>query len=384
MIYKLNIYFKNEIFTYWFLSIMPFIFLIEILVYLHNTSSHEASMLLFFQSLMALSVLIGIGLVTFQIISNIRFLRDVKKLSPEMIESVKTEMETVTKRGRYLLSKDILIYYGYFKKKIYKRNEVSRWKRNQGIHSQHVPKAGCVSVSYDNTVIYFKNGYGYMDMIDYPIYPLESDKETKGELPYNGILVVFVSAVFLISMIMYPRILIAKAPALQIEKFLFLASYEADYCMNAVIITVISGVVGFVIRCIIKPLNLKKDKLKTFNFMRVSLILLAITAMFVVGFYGSEKKEAALVLEDLNSYYAGKYSVLEGNYQEGTVQYNEVGSDIYDYAYRKGFNPAFLSKPGYGLIFLKDAFEVNPVEGREYKVEFLENTRIIVSIVEKD
>lgn len=386
MICGLIKYYKREIFTYVFLSIMPVIFLAEMLIYLFETSGHDEAMLMSFRMIMAMCIVSGIGLAISQTVSNIGFLRELKKLSPDVSAATKAEAKTGIKRGRYFLTRDVLIYYGFLKKKVFIRNQISRWKRNKGIHSQSVPKAGRVNVPFDNTIIYFKTGseYGYMEKIEYPIDPLESEKATKGELPYNGILAVFISIVFCVSMIVYPRILLENAPTSIIEGFLFRASHEADYCLTAVIITAIAGVAGFIVRCIIKPLNLKKDKLKTRNRLTVSFILLTVTAMFIAGFYGTEKKDALLILEDLDSYYAGEYSVIEGKYEEGEISRGEVGWDIYDYANRKGYAPVFLERPGCQLILLKGTSQINPEEEKEYEVRYLDNTRIIISIAEKD
>ncbi len=91
-----------------------------------------------------------------------------------------------------------------------------------------------------------------------------------------------------------------------------------------------------------------------------------------------------LILEDLDSYYAGEYSVIEGKYEEGEISRGEVGWDIYDYANRKGYAPVFLERHGYQLILLKGTSQINPEEEKEYEVRYLDNTRIIISIAEKD
>lgn len=383
MINNLNKYYKREKFTYWFLSLLPFVFLAEIFLYIYFTPSRELSLDMALGGLEIILVVAGLGLVTYQIISNVRFYRCIKQLPYHIQETVREEMINITKRGRYLLTKDVLIYYGILDKKVYKRSEISRWKRNKGIYSKYVPKAGQVSVSYDNTLIYFKNGYGYMDMIEYPIDLLESEDQTRGELPCNAFLAVFVSIVFTASMIIYPRILSNAAIGTDVERFLIYSSYEVDYCLAAFVITAVSGLASFVIRCVVKPLNLTKDRLATKNRIVVSGILLTVAVMFIAGFIGTWYEDAMLAREDLTSYYAGELRVAEGRYKEkGACRRGEVGFAVYDYAERKSFRPVLLENPGYRLILLKSAFNKLPEEGKIYRVEYLENTKIIVTFSE--
>ena len=380
MIRNLDGYYKKEIFTWWFLSLLPFLFLMEVITYFFTTPGRDYSLNLMLQLIAAISGVTGLVLFILQVVSNVKFHRDILQLPPEMREAVGNEIPRVIKRGRYLLTKDILIYYGMFVKKVYKRRVVSRWRRNKGIYSQFVPKAGHVRVSYDNTVIYLKNQFGYMDMIEYPVDPLESKEETKGELPYNAFLAAFVSMVFTVSMILYPRILMDAATGTGIEKFLFYSVHEVNYCLAAILITAGAGLVAFIIRCILKPINLKKDKVTARNWFILSGILLVVTAMFITGFLGSWHEEAALAREDLAAYYAGDFCTAEGRYKvkESFLQ-NEVGVSVYNYAKQKSFQPVLLDNPGRGLVLLKSAFDELPEEGKRYRVEYLKNTKIVVS-----
>ncbi len=384
MIRNIFKYYKKEIFTCWFLCLLPFAFLTEILVYVFTTPGRDMSVDLFLKLLGCIALITGIILAVYQAVSNIRFLKDLKKLNPEIKETLCEEIKQRIKRGRYLLTKDVLIYYGIFSKKVYKRREISRWKRNEGIYTQHAPKAGTISVPYDNTIIFFKSGYGYMDMIEYPIDPLESENETKGELPYDGILALFISLIFLMCMIFYPRIMEIKAGGTEIERFLYYASYEVSYFLVSVIITVVSGVFGFIIRCIVKPKKLKKNKLEIRNKLTVSGILLTVTAMFFAGMIGTWYKDSVPVREDLNAYHSGDLCVVEGEYKErGACERNEVGWTLYNLADRKSFEPILLSGPGDRLLLLRSAFDELPSKGKGYTVKYLGNTKIIVSFSEK-
>ncbi len=382
MINKLNKYYRNERFTYWFLSLLPVIFLAEIFVYLHETSDRPFSLDLFFRFLIAIAVVTGSGLFIYQIVSNVKFYKSLKLLPEEMQEAVKKEIPDTIKRGRYLLTKDVLVYFGMFNKKVFKRNEISRWKRNKGIHTQIAPKAGRVSVPYDNTIIYFKNGHGYMDKIEYPVDPLESEERTKGELPCTSVLVVFISIVFTLSMIFYPRFLSAAAPENAIERFLFYSSYEVEYFLKAIVITAVSALVAFIVRCFIKPIHFK-DKLTKRNRITVTAILLIVIAMFLAGAIGTWYQDAERAREDYRSYKAGEFCAVEGTYKElGACNRNEVGWTEYEYAQRHSFRPVLTSRPGSRLILLRSAFGEQPEEGKQYRIEYLEKTKIIVSFTE--
>ena len=384
MIRNLKKYYRRERFTYGFLSLLPFIFLTEILVYYHGISGREASMQMVLQFLMIICLVAGIGIAIYQMVTNVKFYKSLKLLPPEIQEACKIEIPQRIKRGRYLLTQNVLIYYGMLTKKVYQRKDIAKWKRDKGVYSQDVPRAGRVSVPYDNTLIYLKKGFSYADRIEYPIDPLESEYETKGELPWNAFLVVFVSIVFTASMMLYPRILAKDAPGADIERFLFYSSYEVDYCLNAFKVTALSGLVAFVIRCIIKPIHFPKEKLVMKNRITLFCILSAVTLMFLVGAFGSWYDDVKNVREDLAAYYAGEFCIAEGRYKEkGVCLRNEVGFTVYDYAERNGFQPVLLEDPGYRLILLQSAFEELPQEGKTYQVEYLENTKIVVSFSKK-
>ena len=90
-----------------------------------------------------------------------------------------------------------------------------------------------------------------------------------------------------------------------------------------------------------------------------------------------------LAEEDLNAYYNEQLEVVEGIYKEkGACKRNEMGWSVYGYAYNKQYDPVMLENPGTGLILLRNAYTTLPEEGKRYRIEYLENTRIVVSFVE--
>ena len=57
-----------------------------------------------------------------------------------------------------------------------------------------------------------------------------------------------------------------------------------------------------------------------------------------------------------------------------------MGWSVYDYASRWSYDPVVLSGPVSGPILLKSAYDELPEEGRRYRVEYLKNTKVVVSV----
>lgn len=92
-----------------------------------------------------------------------------------------------------------------------------------------------------------------------------------------------------------------------------------------------------------------------------------------------------LANEDLIAYYNNEFKTAEGIYKEkGACNRNEMGWSVYQNAKSKLYDPVMLEDPGIRLILLRSVLESMPVEGKWYRVEYLENTKIVVSLVETD
>ena len=183
-------------------------------------------------------------------------------------------------------------------------------------------------------------------------------------------------------MLFYPRFLSAAAPENEIERFLFYSSHEVDYFLKAIVITVISALVAFIVRCFIKPIHFK-DSLTKRNRITVTAIFLAVTVMFIAGAIGTWYQDAKRAGEDYKSYKSGEFCVVEGTYKElGACNRNEVGWTEYEYAERHSFRPVLTSRPGSRLVLLRSAFDELPEEGKQYRIQYLEKTKIIVSFTE--
>ncbi len=370
---KLKKYYKRELFSYRFCALLPFILLLKITIYRCVTTGRSREMELIVWLLVGICAVVGIGLVICQSISMARFRKDLRALPDVITEAVERELDHTLKRGRFLLTGEVLIYFGFFKKRVFRRSEIYGWKRSQGVRVTHNPKAGTIEIPYDDTLVRLKDGR--KELIEYPSYPLEAAHETKGELPLNAFVILFFSTVFITSMTVYPLLLAKYAPKAPIERFLFYRANEAHYCLTAVIISAAAGSLAFMIRCFVRPLKLYTDKTKAI------VIVIVVAAAFVAGFYADERKDALLAEEDLNSYHSGNYETVEGIYKEkGAVGRNEVGWSVYDYASRRAYDPVVLSGPVSGLILLKSAYDELPEEGRRYRVEYLKNTKVVVSV----
>lgn len=374
---KIAKYYKNEIFSYWFGCLLPFIFVAEIMIYKRENGGISQDAELILQFIMGMCIVAG-GLLSFsQIVSTIRFVKAYRSLPSIVADSVSDEIDHTVKRGRFLLTKSVLAYFGPFSKKLFDRNEISGWKRNKGVNVSHNPKAGVIKIPYDDTMVYLKKHR--TELIEYPIDPLEAEKKTAGELPLTAMAIFIMVTVFFAGMIIYPQILEARAPSDPIERFLFWAANEAHYCLTAVIVSAITGIVSFFIRCLISTIKIYADKVKAIA------ICICVAAAFVAGFYADERKEAMLAEEDLNAYYNERLEVVEGIYKEkGACKRNEMGWSVYDYADSKQYDPVMLEDPRTGLILLRSAIESIPAEGKRYRIEYLKNTKIVVSLVEID
>lgn len=366
---KLIKYYKNETFTYWFYSFMPFIILLEVYMYLQGTTSRDPSTITLFSFIILYCKVAGSGLVVFQIFSQIYFLMSLKELSHEMKLGIQDEAINGVKRGRFLLAKDVLIYYGMFSKRVIKRNEISRLKRNKGALETFVPRVGYVKTDYDTTLVCLKNG----DLLHIEC-SIDSLDGIRGELPYNSLIAVVLVGFFILSMLIYPRILDYYAEGTQIERFLFHTSYDVYFWLASIVIVASIGIIAYVLRYIFIPA--KKNKAN----ITIAAIALFVVVSFVLGIFYGKREDAMLAREDLRAYYTGEYKVAEGPYKEhGECLNYEVGWNFYEYADRLSLEPVILARPGYRLLFLKAAFDELPEADMRYQVEYLENTKIVVS-----
>ena len=374
---KLLKYYKNEIFSYWFGCLLPFIFVAEIMIYKREAYGINPDVELILQPITGMCIAAGVLLSLSQIVSTFRFVKDYRSLQLAVTESLSSEIDNTVKRGRFLLTNNVFAYFGPFTKKFFDRNEISKWKSNKGVKVSHNPKAGEIRIPYDNTVVYFKNHR--TELFEYPAAVLDSERKKAGELPLNAFAMFLMVTVFFAGLIIYPHMLAEGAPDEPIARFLYFSANEADYCLAVVIISAFVGVISFIIRCIIVPFNVYTDKIKAI------VICILVAVGLVAGLYHDEKKDAMLANEDLIAYHNNEFKTAEGIYKEkGACNRNEMGWSVYQNAKSKLYDPVMLEDPGIRLILLRSVLESMPVEGKRYRVEYLENTKIVVSLVETD
>jgi len=254
---KLIKYYKNETFTYWFYSFMPLIILLEAYIYWQQSiKTPEIPILSFIIQFCGVA---GVGLVIIQMNSYIQFIMSLKRLSPEIKEGIQEEAVNGVKRGRFLLTEDVLIYYGMFSKKVIKRDEISRMKRNKGTLEKYVPRAGRIRIEYDTTLVYLKNGVEMQIECS-----MDSMDGVKGELPYNSVIGVVLLGLFFGYMTIYPRILDHYAGETQIERFLFHASYDVYFWLASVITVAVIGIIAYVLRYAFLPAQMNKNMIKLY------------------------------------------------------------------------------------------------------------------------
>ena len=73
---KLLKYYKNEIFSYWFCSLLPFIFAAEIMIYKREAYGINADAELILQAITGICIVTGMFLSISQMVSTFRFVKE--------------------------------------------------------------------------------------------------------------------------------------------------------------------------------------------------------------------------------------------------------------------------------------------------------------------
>lgn len=100
---KLIKYYRNEAFTFWFYSFMPFMVGVETYIYLIETTSKDPSTIILLSSIIRFCEVVGLGFVIFQIFSHIQFIMSLKVMTPDMKSGIRDEVAKGVKRGRFVL-----------------------------------------------------------------------------------------------------------------------------------------------------------------------------------------------------------------------------------------------------------------------------------------
>ncbi len=368
MIMKLLKYYRNEIFTYWFYSLIPFLVILEFYIYSRFTIIRNP----FPESVISIfcifAVLIGGGLLLVQFYTHIRFLVSLGTLAEENKAGIHNEVLNGVKRGKYLITEDVWLYYGMFSKKVIMRNEISGWERNKGTFS--VGYHSYIKVPYDTTLIYLKDGSRmHMEC------KMDSKDGVRSELPYNSIIAVLITGLFFAAMAIYPQVLDHYAGEDMIERFLFFASKDLYYSLVSFLIVAAIGIILYVIRYLCFPAK--------WDYQDAFLVLTGLILLggLVLVLYSSEKEYADLARADLDAYRAGEFMVWEGKCSElRTAYYYEWGTNYHEYADRLSMNPLAWKGTEFNLLFIEDAFDIEPQVDSYYRVMFLENTKVVVQI----
>lgn len=84
---KLLKYYKNEIFSYWLGSLLPFIFVAEIMIYRRETYGINPDVELILQTITGMCIVAGMFLSLSQIVYTFRFVKDYRSLQLAVTES---------------------------------------------------------------------------------------------------------------------------------------------------------------------------------------------------------------------------------------------------------------------------------------------------------
>ncbi len=122
---KLLKYYKNEIFSYWFGCLLPFIFVAEIMIYKREAYGINPDVELILQPITGMCIVAGVLLSLSQIVSTFRFVKDYRSLQLAVTESLSSEIDNTVKRGRFLLTNNVFAYFGPFTKKFFDKHQNS-------------------------------------------------------------------------------------------------------------------------------------------------------------------------------------------------------------------------------------------------------------------
>lgn len=332
-------YYKKETFTYWFYSFLPLIFWAETYCYM-QVAEVSSDMVIFLTLICRMCEISGIGLVCYQIMSQISFKRKLMKLSPEIKADIENEIATKPKKGRFIKTKEVLVYYGMFEKEVLKREEIVALQRNEGMVT--LQGRYKITVNNDHTAVFVKDGR----TLRLPRLLVEDDASS--ELPYNSLIAVFLMGLLYGAMFLYPQFLDGAMTSDPIENLLLRMVLEVKYWGIAILVVVGIGIFAYVLRYCFLPSRDYSDM------AAVTWILLCISSLLILGIYMEKRDTAELARADLAAYREGHFEVKESYLYDPTGEWES----------------------------LKETLGKVPKEGVFYRVEYLKQTKIIVGFEE--
>lgn len=332
-------YYKKETFTYWFYSFLPLIFGAETYWYM-QVAEVSSDMVIFLTLICRMCEISGIGLVCYQIISQILFKRKLMKLSPEIKADIENEIATKPKKGRFIKTKAVLIYYGMFEKEVLKREEIVALQTNEGMVT--LQGRYKTTVNNDHTAVFVRDGR----TLRLPRLLVEDDASR--ELPYNSLIAVFLMGLLYGTMFLYPKLLNTAMTPDPIENLLLRMVLEVKYWGIAICVVAGIGIFAYVLRYRFLPSRDYSDMAV------VAGILLLVLSLFILMVHMEKRDTAELARADLASYREGHFEMKESYLYDSTGEWES----------------------------LKETLGKVPKEDVLYRVEYLKQTKIIVGFEE--
>lgn len=389
---KLNQYFKAEKYKYWFYCLLPVIFALELLFFLLSTALSPDNMT-FILCLCVICILTALILAVIQQCSAKKYNKQLSELSEYQIsEAEKTA--SLCKMGNWMITEEIIIYYGMFLKKVILIEDVADTALLDGEIQLHRMK-----VKSNHIEIIFKSGRkiqikgpalykgneseALFNMINAGLNKrcVSKDdtaifKNYKMNPPFNGILACIMLGVILVLLIIKDTVKYSFFSYDDgIKSLLLNVGYDSLFNMAAVLIFT----AFFIIMLVIKQKITVNDK-SDFISKRVFGAVIVLCCFFTFA--------SLFLLDDNESLARADYKAyINKEYTEKMTELNKKGG--YDIGWIKDLNAKkTIEKYNMNVICLTDGKEqyflinkdISIKQNKKYKIRYLDKTHIITEI----
>ena len=375
-------YFRREIFTYWFLVLLPLILVTELWLYFWETHKLYGEILEIFCILLwPISFSISATLALIQMISCYILFFRCRKLSSEQRTGLRDAARSQKKTGRILQSEEVILYYGMFSKKVLLKCDIVSMRSNKTTNHVHV-RGGAFDLEFNSIVFQLKSGRSVEFLCNNKIMD-----GYEGELPWKSIRTVVLLGVALLVMGCYP--LLIKMLCVEkniIESVLFYIKYDWIFCSVSVVFIVAFGIYLLWIKK--KCLN-AGDKRGITTSPSLLLWIVPILVLFCYIIIYDKYEASKLASADLESYREGDYEETIVHIQEVSEKVMQTEEDNIRYYVNKYLDSQWVP---YICIACEEevgAFEnfyfligdkSKCKEGQTYCIRYLESTKIIVEL----
>lgn len=369
-------YYRNERITYWFFSFLPWILLLQLWGYMAVAQADNPEAWEFLNYFfLPLAGGAGAILILVQSLSHLLFAFRLRKLSKEQRAGVKQAAATGFKMGKLLKTDDVLIYYGMFSKQVLWMCDIVDWYPNSGTYQNYVPRGGRVVLHYDTINVRMKSG-----KVKNLNCSMQCFGGQEGELPWNTTIMVFLLGVAYLLFALYPRLMDVIAGEDMIRRLLFHTGYDVFFWVVCVVMIVLLGILLYYLKY--RYVETNYDMRNAGQFV---IRFLVVVVLFLFIMLRQKNDESDIARADLKAYDQGIYAQMEGVGDELTeIYHNNNGFGLLAHIDKLGISAVWWSADWYekSLVILEGSGVEMPKQGKDYRIYYLENTRIVVKIEE--